>query len=60
MPPIVSQSSHINEQLETPIITPINNNNQQIHSEKLVKKLLIRIVKAVKLHGKIFLIYPIL
>ena len=52
LPPLVSQPLIIDQPCETPIITPVDINPQPVHSEKEVKKLLIRIVKAVQLHGK--------
>ncbi len=51
-PSVVSQPSIIDQTYETPVITPVDIIPQPILPEREVKKLLIRIVKAVQLHGK--------
>jgi ribonucleotide monophosphatase NagD (HAD superfamily) len=52
IPTNASESLSKYQQSESPSIVLTNDNNPQ---EKAVKRLLVRIVKAVKLHGKIFL-----
>lgn len=52
MAPTRPESANSYQPCETPVLTSSSNNNCQMSSESHTKKLLVRIVKAVKLHGK--------
>ncbi|CAF5219915.1 unnamed protein product, partial [Rotaria magnacalcarata] len=55
--PLLPEASNANQQCETPVLSLNSNNSQPISPENEVKKLVVRIVKAVKLYGKFVLKY---